>query len=288
MKLAIFTSYLSNMKDDIPFDDLSLFMSVAEAGGLVGAVPVTGQSAPTLSRKMAALERQMERRLFSRGPQGYALTAEGRALLAELEPMRDMRVKLAKWLDTTPDTRVRVTAGTWTSRWLARGLSAYWTPSAGWLPEFTTSNAVLDIARREADIGFRNRRPEQPWLAGRRTRQIDYAEYAARRDVAGYVTLSEGLASTPSTRWVRTEHADEILTTVSEARLALDVALQGIGRIVLPTFIGDREDGLTRVSDTIEALTHDEWLVTHHDARHDPPIRAAIDAIVGFIEGQRA
>ena len=96
------------------------------------------------------------------------------------------------------------------------------------------------------------------------------------------------MASTPSTRWVRTEHADEILTTVSEARLALDVALQGLGRIVLPTFIGDREDGLTRVSDTIEALTHDEWLVTHHDARHDPPIRAAIDAIVGFIEGQRA
>ena len=35
-------------------------------------------------------------------------------------------------------------------------------------PEFLACNANVDIARREADIGVRNRRPEQGWLAGQR------------------------------------------------------------------------------------------------------------------------
>jgi DNA-binding transcriptional LysR family regulator len=58
------------MKNDFSLDDLSLFTAVAEAGGLSGALGTTGQSAPTLSRKMAALEKRMNRRLFLRGPKG--------------------------------------------------------------------------------------------------------------------------------------------------------------------------------------------------------------------------
>lgn len=77
---------------------------------------------------------------------------------------------------------------------------------------------------------------------------------------------------------------DRIVTTASDARLELDLTRAGVGKMVLPTFIGDDENGLMRLSDPIPELTHDEWLVTHHDARHDPPVRAAIDAITRFFE----
>ena len=97
--------------------------------------------------------------------------------------------------------------------------------------------------------------------------------------MAGYVALAEGIATTPSQRWLVASHAGEIVTTASDGRLILDLALAGVGRIVLPTFAGEGEQGLVRVSEPIGELTHEEWLVSHHDARHDPPVRLALDAV---------
>ena len=261
-----------------PLDDCLAFLAVARAGSLSGATAATGQSAPTLGRKMAAVERWAGRRLFHRGQDGYALTAEGRALRDELADLDRTRQRLAGWAAGTGPVTVRVTSGTWTALWLARRMADWWSPDAPWVPEFRTANAALDIARREADIGFRNRRPDQPWLAGRRTRRIAYAEYGTAA-VTGYVALAPDLPGTPSSRWVRAHRADRIVTTVSDARLGLDLARAGVGRVVLPTFAGDAEPGLSRLSDEIAALAHDEWLVAHHEARHDPPVRAALDAL---------
>ena len=273
------------MKDRaLSLDDLALFLAVCDAGGLAGAVAATGHSAPTLSRKMTSLERQTGRRLFLRGNKGYVLTSDGRSLRDEAAALVQIRRRLAAWTATDEKARIRITAGTWTSRWLAQNLVGYWSAQAAWVPEFLASNAVLDIARREADIGFRNVRPEQSWLARRRLRRIEYAEYGAGEHVTGFVALAEHLATAPSMRWVHRNRADRLVTTVSDVRLQLDLTRAGAVRAVLPTFAGDAESGLMRLSDPIGELTHDEWLVTHHDARHDPPVRAAIDAITRFME----
>lgn len=275
------------MKDELSLDDLVQFLAVCKAGGLAGAVAETGQSAPTLSRKMVSLERQTGRRLFIRGNKGYVLTAEGRALRAEAEGLTGIRRRLAAFSVTAQTPRVRITSGTWNAHNLARNLSEFWAPGDPWVPEFLASMAVLDIARREADIGIRNRRPEQPWLAGRRTRRVEYAEYATSPEIEGYVTLADHIAVAPSSRWVHKNRPQQIVTTASDARLELDLTRKGIGRMVLPTFIGDGERDLVRVSDPIEELGHDEWLVAHQDARHDPPVRRAIDALMGFLGTER-
>lgn len=271
------------MKRNLSLDDLALFLAVADAGGLAGAAQATGVSPPTLSRRLTALERDLGQSLFVRGKRGYALTARGRALLAEADPLRTTLRRLAAFADTAPRPRVRITAGHWTSSFLARNLHRYWQADAGWTPEFLASNANLDIARRSADIGVRNRRPEQGWLAGRRTLPVQYAEYATAPTVSGYLSLAEGESTTPSERWLRAEHGDEIVTTASSAWLLVDLARQGLGRVVLPVFAGDGITGLGRVSAPIAALTHDEWLVAHHEARHDPPVRAALDALARIL-----
>ncbi len=264
-------------------DDLMLFIAVADGGGLSGAARMTGAKLPTLSRRMTELERACGRRLFHRGPRGYALTSNGRALLAEAQGLREVRTRVARWTAEEGAPRVRITAGFWTSRYLARAIRSVWSPEAPWIPEFLASNANVDIARREADIGIRNRRPEQAWLAGRRTVELQYAAYATDAAVAGYVTLPEGAATTPSECWVRAHHGEEIVTTASDARLALDLALVGVGRIVLPCFAGDAEEALHRVTPPIADLTHEEWLVCHHEARHDAPVRQALDAVHGLL-----
>ncbi len=267
------------MKTTPSLDDIALFLAVADAGTLAGAAKRSGASQPTLSRRMTELERQLGQQLFQRGAQRYGLTSEGRQLAEEMRGLREVSARLGRWRQgAAGPVRVRITAGLWTSRFLARGLAGVWSPEAPWLSEFTASNADLDIARRAADIGVRNRRPEQPWLAGRRTRRLAYAAYGRDAQVQGYVTLPPGAATTPSERWLRETHPDEIVTHASDARLALDMALAGVARIVMPCFAGDTEPGLLRLSDPIETLCHDEWLVAHHEARHDPPVRAALEA----------
>lgn len=175
--------------------------------------------------------------------------------------------------------QVRITAGHWTTQYIARRFGTVWTQDTPWVPEFVASNTMVDIARREADIGIRNRRPEQSWLAGRRIGRITYAEFARDATVVGYITLPENVANTPSQRWLRHQKPDEIVSTASDTRAEADLAIGGIGRVVLPVFAGCSMPELVQVSPDIDALTHEEWLVSHHDARHDPPIRAALEAI---------
>lgn len=268
------------MNETMPgFDDLALFLLVVEGGSLAEAARVSGVPLPTLSRRMTRLERDTGRALFVRGKAGYAPTGDGRALAAEVAELAALRRRLRRWKEADPGPRrVRITAGFWTSRFLARHLPA----ASDWVPEFLPSNAPLDLARREADIGIRNRAPDHPWLARQRARRIDYAVYGLPDAPEGFVTLPRDAGLTPSQRWVHDHHADRIVTTATDTRLCLDLALRGLGRVVLPCFVGDGEY-LHRFDHRLAELGHDEWIVSHHEARHDPPIRAALDAVAALL-----
>lgn len=275
------------MKDTPKLDDYLLFIAVADGGGLVGAEKATGTPSPTLSRRMNALERALGKRLFERGARGYTLTSDGRALAAETEHLRAASQRLVNFNATPSHPLVRITAGHWTTQYIARHFGAVWSQDSPWVPELVASNAMVDIARREADIGIRNRRPEQAWLAGRLTGRITYAEFARDATVTGYVTLPENIANTPSQRWLRQQKPDEIVSTASDTRAEADLAVGGVGRVILPAFAGHAMPDLVQVSPEIDALTHEEWLVSHHDARHDPPIRAALEAIATLLSAPK-
>lgn len=271
------------MKDPISLDDIALFLAVADAGGLAGAAEATGVSAPTLSRRLTGLEKSLGETLFQRGKRGYSLTARGRALLAEAEPLRGLAHRLKHFGGASARPRVRITAGHWTASFIALNIRRVWSPDSPWVPEFIADNAMLDIARRVADIGIRKGRPEQSWLAGRRIREVAYAEFAAGPEVTGYLSLGEGAPNTPSERWIAAHHADKIVTRASNGRLIAELARAGVGRAVLPWFAGQLEPKLIQVSPPIAELAHEEWLVAHHDGRHDPPVRAALDALAALL-----
>lgn len=270
------------MKRTCSLDDLALFVAVADAGGLAGAARVTGSSVPTLSRRMTRMETDLGQRLFLRGARGYSLTGAGRTLLAEAEGVRDLAARIGRFADQEKAVTVRITAGEWTSMFLARHLPQVWSVDAPWRPSFQASSAFVDIARREADIGIRSTRPDQLWMAGRQTRMIEMAVYASAPEVHGFITVAD--SEMRSQRWIRAEYGTEIVTEVSGQRLAVDLAVTGLGKVVLPRFVAPLFPGLRQVGPVIDELTQPEWLVSHHDARHDPPIRAALDAIGALLD----
>lgn len=279
MSDAEIATSLANMQIS-DWTDFGLFAAVARAGALAGAARETGLSQATLSRRMTALQQRTGRRLFMHGNSGYTPTAEGRALLERAKKMEAAARDIAHWSAAqSGPPRVRISAGQWTSERLARTLPDYWTPDASWTPEFVQSNRDLDIERREVDIGVRNRRPTHPWLAGRRTGTTQQAAYATSTAVTAWIGPSDDTATLPSEAWTIAHHSAELSAVSNDPVIRMALARGGVGRVVLPTFAGDAIPDLVRVSEVIEALTSEEWLVCHQDTRHDPAIRAALDAL---------
>lgn len=257
------------------WDDLRLFLAVAREGGLAAASASTGKSPPTLGRRMLALERRLGLELFERLPRGYSLTDQGRDLLdkvveleSRLAPISDARTRTSRPL-------VKISAGAWVTHLLCRRVSEL----VGDEPivlRFISADHVLDIGRREAIIGIRNHRPEEVGLACRRTSRVRFAVYATDSRVT---TWARVIGTTPSARWLQERIADAPAIEVTSPRNALDLVLAGAARAVLPTFIGDIQDGLVRVTPPIEELEHEQWLVTHHEDRFLPEVRRTIDRV---------
>lgn len=256
------------------WDDLHLFLAVARHGGLSPAARSTGRSAATLGRRMLALERAMGRELFVRHDRGYELTAQGRELLDHLTQIEGRIARLTTPAQGAVRPLVKVSAGTWTTLALLDQLDNLMGTPADIRLRFVSSETTLDISRREVLIGFRNARPTQDGLAGRKLSRVDFAPYATATAPDLWIKV---LAHTPSARWLDKTIGNDALCEVTAPRNSLDLALAGQGIAVLPTFVGDGQSGLQRRGDPIPELSHDQWIVTHDDDRHLPEVRRAID-----------
>ena len=262
------------------WDDLAAFLAVAHMGGLSAAARRIGSSAPTLGRRMRALERALGRELFVRRTHGYDLTEAGQAMRRELEAVagRIERITARSEVDQLPV--VKLSAGTWTVLALARRIRDVAGDPPDVLMRFMASEDILSINRREAVIGIRNQRPTEAGLAGRRLARVQFAPYAAPNAGRGWIRVH---ADTPSARWIAARSGDGVAHEASQPRLALDLALAGAGRVVLPTFIGDAEPGLDRVGEVVTELTHDQWLVLHDDDRALPEVRRTVDRVIAVL-----
>ncbi|MBL4645837.1 MAG: LysR family transcriptional regulator [Hyphomicrobiales bacterium] len=270
---------------NVNWDDLLLFLVVAREGGLSPAARTTRRSAATLGRRMLALERSMGRELFIRHERGYELTAEARKLFDELSEIETRIVRLTEAPGEQERPLVKISAGTWTTLMLLEKLDDITGTPADIRLRFISAENILDIPRREIVIGFRNQRPNDESLAGRKLSRVEFAPYASANTSADAPQRwIKVLADTPSARWLDKTIGNDALCEVNAPRNSLDLALAGKGIALLPTFIGDAHKKLQRTGSTIAELAHDQWIVTHQDDRHLPQVRRTIDRLCHVLQ----
>lgn len=282
------TSHIHEMYCNVHFmnetnfdwDDLRLFLAVARQGGLAAASASTGKSAPTLGRRMLALERRLGQELFERLPRGYVLTDQGRELLVRTADLADQIAPIERTADGSQAPLVKVSAGTWVTQHLCLNIKEIVANDDVAL-RFIAAEHVLDIARREAVIGIRNHRPEQIGLAGRQIGRVQFATYARDKDVTTWIRVA---GSTPSARWVEANVSPNSSIEVTSPRNALDLVQAGAGKAVLPVFIGAACADLFQISSTIDELEHEQWLVTHHEDRFLPEVRRTINRVHSILK----
>lgn len=275
---------------DFRWDDLRLFLDVARLGGLSAATATTKLSAATLGRRITALERQIGQPLFQRSQSGYGLTQAGEDLLARAEDVEAAMLSLKRWREGNAGDRVvRISAGPWTSAFVASHIGEVWTVEDRFSLEFVTANQKVDIGRRNADLGLRSHRPTEQWLAGRLIGRVAHALYSGVNLVngieAGYFVgvVGEG-AQIQSARWLQAHHGDRIGLRGNDAMSVRELVAAGAGLGVFPCFVGDSDPRLVRVASTIRELDTEQWLVSHHEERHDPSVRLVGDRLAALMQ----
>jgi len=278
------------MKELLGWDELRLFLAVARSEGLAGAARRTGVSAPTLGRRVTQLERRLDRKLFDRKQTGYALTADGHALYRQVVEMESASAAVEQWRDRNARRIVRISAGSWTSRFLARHIAELWRPDEPIGVDLDTAHARVDIGHRQADIGIRNRAPDEARLAGRRLQDVAHCVYRGRAsggDDLPWIRVTGDAAVTPSARWVSAFDAGSVLAC-SDARIVVDLLRAGAGKAVLPCFVGDAEPELLRIGGPVPELRGEQWLALNDQARREPAVRTVIDRLVALLREHRA
>ncbi|RWN63188.1 MAG: LysR family transcriptional regulator [Mesorhizobium sp.] len=276
-------------KMDIDWNDLRLFLDVARLGGLSAATGTTRLSAANLGRRVTALEKQIGEPLFVRQQTGYRLTPIGEELLRRAEDVEAAMQSLTRWREgNLPDRIVRVSAGPWTSAFVSAHIGEIWTVDDGIRVELVTTTDRVDIGRRAADIGIRSERPTEQWLAGRQSGKVAYAIYSGRRLINGiaaglFVGVTGEAANIASARWLQAHHGDRIAVRGNNTHSVRELVAAGAGLSIFPCFVGDSDPRLVRVAQPIPELETDQWIVTHHEERHAPPIRKVADRIAALM-----
>ncbi|WP_373355076.1 LysR family transcriptional regulator [Pseudoroseicyclus sp. CXY001] len=279
------------MKELIAWDDLRIFHHVAEGGGLSAAARRLGISVPTAGRRMLALEEATGLKLFERSRAGYRLTREGSLFAAKVKAMETAARPLEEWLESRGRTPVvRVSAGTSTAGFLAEQFPALWRPGDPFRIAFVTTEARLDIAHRDIDIGIRNRPAEEGNLASRRLQTLRFAPYRSRAlpkdEPLDWVAIGHADARHPAAHWVLAQPDLQITAWANSVPTQRALVRAGAGIGVFPCMDGDRDPALTRAGPLIEELTEVQYLVAHDDDRHRPEVREVIERIAALCAAQ--
>jgi len=276
--------------------ELRTLLAIAREGSLAGAARRLRVNHSTVFRRLGAIEARLGTRLFERQGGSYVTTAAGEDLLRTAERVEAEVEALERRLsgqDLRLTGSLRLTAPDDVAEVLVMPLlTAFRHAYPDITVELAVDNRMLNLTRREADVALRPTRQPPDTLAGRRIAGLASAVYrgagrGAQAD-ARWVAWEEGGGPPLVARWL-TDHVDRhVIGYRSNSMLNQASAIRaGLGRGVLPCFLGDRDAGLERSAPPLPELATELWLLTHPDLQRTARIRALLDFLYESLRRQR-
>jgi DNA-binding transcriptional LysR family regulator len=281
------------VSETISLDLLERFIAVAEAGSFTAAASKLGEPKSSVSRAIAALEEELDVRLFHRTTRQVSLSTAGAALLEKIAPLvAELRASLGAVpeREEQPSGLLKVTASndlgvTLLPVIVARFAARYPLVEV----DVRLTNAMVDLVADGVDVALRisaRGRLADSTLAARQATTLSAALYAAPSYLA-----RRGAPRTPAELdghdWVVFRHAEAFklegggsqATVRPRGRVAGDdmlfvlrAAREGLGLGFLPTFLTEADvaaGSLVRVLPRWASKAGTLWFVTP-SARQQP------------------
>jgi DNA-binding transcriptional LysR family regulator len=276
------------------WSDLRYILTVARAGTLAAAARRLGVNQTTVARRLTAADAALGSRLFERRDGVLHPTKAGEAAIARAAQVEQEVAALERGIgdaDAVAAGIVRLTAvPILVNRLLIPAVPQLLARHPLRL-ELIAEPRNLSLTRREADIALRLARPESGAALARRIGRLDYAVYGPRQrtaDALPWITYEEGLSHLPQARFIAAAACAEETAPLllNDAEAIVQAVRAGLGKSLLPCFVGEREPGLRRFFRVV--LAREIWLMVHRDLRAQPRIAAVIDWLMELMPACRA
>jgi DNA-binding transcriptional LysR family regulator len=282
----------------LDWNDLRFFLELARQGKLVQAAARLHVDHTTVSRRISALESQLEVRLFDRSPRGYQLTDAGVRLMPYAESMESSSNRIYQeiagkdaWLGGTVRVSTPEALG---SQVIARHIHEFRAEHPDIEIELVAETRRASLSKREADIAVIFSRPQSgrlvAWkLCDYRLRVYGSKDYLSQHEAIttptdlerhGFVSYIDDMIEMPELRYLESiVKKPNVVFCSSNIIAQFNAILQGIGLGVVHCFMAEREPDLQSVLADEIAIDRSYWLVVHEDLRHV----ARIDAVCRFL-----
>ncbi|WP_417249764.1 LysR family transcriptional regulator [Celeribacter sp.] len=287
------------------WDDGRIFLAVVRAGTLLGAARAVGLNQATLSRRLSALEADLQTTLVVRGPSGCRVTEDGEALAARLERAESAVLEgqaLFAADRTKPSGVVRIGAPdgfgvSYLSPRLAPLLDRY--PDLR--IELVPIPRSFSLSQREADLAIMVGRPQKGRLVARKLTEYSLGLYASRsyiarhgvpdaaRDFEGHRVIGyvEDLLFSPSLDYAA-EYFGGIAPQlgIASAVAQMQAVKAGAGIGVLHDYLALSEPDLVRL-ETPLSTRREYWLAYHETQRELRRLKAVVAYITELVSANR-
>lgn len=277
------------------WENLRCFIAVAQSGSLSAAARRLKVDHATVSRRLGALEAELNMRLVDRLPRACQMTAAGRqvlALAAQMEENAFSIERLAQAGQAPMQGTVTISVPpVLANNLFVNHLHAFAQRHPGIRLAIASQAQSVSLGRREADIAVRLFRPEEPQSVTRKLADMAFGLYASR-DYAqasepaawAFIGYAAQHAEMPHPKWLQSiARGRRIACEVSDITMQQAAARTGVGVAGLPVFMGDSDPALQRLPCDGEPFHREVWLVVHPDLRNSPMIRAVIDFAADII-----
>ena len=289
---------MTNISSPPDWNHIRAFLITAEQGSLSAAARKLGQTQPTLSRQVAALENRLGIMLFERVGRRLELTQGGRELLAQTRIMGDAADRLALTAlgqSQSISGEISITASDIFSAFLLPPVLLRLRSLAPQLKiNVVADNDIRDILKREADIAIRHSRPTQPDLIARLVRQATAHFYASRSYLKAR-GVPKTIADLAKHDFVSIGKTERILEFLLPLGLPLDetnfsigtqnglvgweLVKQGFGIVIMSDEVAALTPGIERVLPKMDPIEFPVWLVTHRELHTSRRIRLVFDLL---------
>lgn len=271
------------------WDDLRMFVALAREKTLAAASQRPGVDQTTVARRLHAFEDSLGAALFERAEGRWRLTSFGLRALERAERIEEDVAGIVRCAEADAEAvtgLVRLTCvAAMSSEYLVYCLPDLYARHPDLVVELIDTDANLNLSRHEADVAIRGSRPMRGDFIIRKLAVIGFAVYESARMEVGtgrdWVAYNQNLMQLPEMRWLETNmDGGRIRLRNSGMGTLCGAIASGIGRGILPCFIGDVHSELRRSSPGDPVLSRDVWLLIHREARESARVAVVADWLV--------
>lgn len=284
------------------WDDFRFLLSLEQTGSLSAAARRLGVSQPTVTRRIAELERSLGVALVERLPDGYRLSAAGekvchRARTIE-QKAEEIRHAVVDERDELQQVVVVAAPEGVAAALVTPGLRELRARHPHLVVEVAISTLPADLRRREADIAVRMGDPRDDTLIGRKVGVVQIGLFAPKElvDALGppetpndlvrypYIESTGEISHLPQANWLRLAIPPRMKAYgANSISNQIEAFNAGLGLLALPTYLSDRVPGAVRVLPQTFARQIDMRVMHHAPAATKPGVRAILDFLGAYI-----